>query len=316
MHIRLFDWPDIPILHRYRRCGLFLDTALVLTRGSLLISARTVLSAAGLGGGVYTYLCNQDEGNRDPLLAQVTHKTGATFARVSFIAPDEAVMSADLLALFDQLAPAVGERGAFHILAEVDEHSQALNVLRQAGFAIFAKQRIWRLDEKAESKPGHAGWQRCSGQDTIRVRSLYTDLVPGLVQQVEPLPRQRMNGMVYYRDGALLAYVELRYGPVGVWVQPFIHPDARDFTPHLGALLRSLPGRRARPLYLCIRSYQSWLEGMLEELGAVAGVSQAVMVRHLGVARRAVQPVTLPAINGTRAEPITHMVLNPEEQDQ
>jgi hypothetical protein len=39
------------------------------------------------------------------------------------------------------------------------------------------------------------------------------------------------------------------------------------------------------------------------------------MVRHLSVARRAAQPVTLPAINGTRIEPITHIVLNPDERD-
>jgi hypothetical protein len=55
---------------------------------------------------------------------------------------------------------------------------------------------------------------------------------------------------------------------------------------------------------------------MIEATGAVPGSSQAVMVRHLGLARRASQAVSLPAMNGTRAEPITHIVLNPDEQDQ
>lgn len=150
----------------------------------------------------------------------------------------------------------------------------------------------------------------------IRVRSLYNDLVPGLVQQVEPLPRLSPTGMVYYHDGTLLAYIELRYGLVGIWAHPFVHPDAGDFTPTFGELLRSLPERWGRKVYICVRSYQSWIEGMVEDAGGVLGLSQAVMARHLSVTRRAAQLMTLPAINGTRTEPITHIVLNPDQQDQ
>ena len=62
----------------------------------------------------------------------------------------------------------------------------------------------------------------------LRIRSLYNNLVPGLVQQVEPLPPDQLRGMVYYQQGELLAYVELRYGPRGIWAQPFVHPDAED----------------------------------------------------------------------------------------
>jgi len=315
INIRSFDWRDLPVLHRYRHCGLFLDTALVLTRGPGLVPAGAVFSAAGLGGSVFTYLCDDDEVRKQPLLAQVTHNTGSTFARLSFIAPDEAVVSADLPSLFDYLAPAVGERGAFHILAEVDERAQAFDALRRSGFAIYANQRIWKLEEEEAGKSESSAWRKCNGRDVLRVRSLYNDLVPGLVQQVEPLPREHLKGMVYYQDGTMMAYVELRYGPKGIWAQPFIHPDAHDFDESLGKLLHSLSGRSGRTVYICVRSYQSWLEGMIESVGAVPGNSQAVMVRHLSVARRAAQPVTLPAINGTRAEPITHIVLNPDERD-
>jgi hypothetical protein len=316
INIRSFDWRDLPVLHRYRNSGLFLNTALALTRGPVLVPTGAVLSAAGLGGGVYTYLCDDDEVHRQPLLAQVTHNAGSTFARLSFLAPEEAIASADLPLLFDYLASAVGERGVFHILAEVDERAQAFDALRRSGFAIYATQRIWKLQDDLASKPKTSGWRRCNGQDVLRVRSLYNDLVPGLVQQVEPLPREHMKGMVYYQDGVMRAYVELRYGRVGIWMQPFIHPDAHDFDATLGELLHTLPGRRGRTVYVCIRSYQSWLEGMVEAVGAVPGTSQAVMVRHLSVARRAAQPVALPSINGTRAEPIAHIMLNPDKRDQ
>lgn len=316
INIRSFDWRDLPVLHRYRNCGLFLDTALVLTRGPVSVPAGAVFSAPGLGGSVFTYLCENDEANRQPLLAQVTHNAGSTFARLTYLAPDEAIASSDLPALFDHMAPSVGERGAFHILAEVDENAQAFDALRRSGFAIYATQRIWKLQNDPAGKSEPSVWRKCTGRDVLRMRSLYTDLVPGLVQQVEPLPRQSLKGVVYYQDGTMLAYVELRYGPLGIWVQPFIHPDAHDFDTPFADLLHSLPGRRGRAVYVCVRSYQSWLEGMVEAAGAVSGDTQAVMVRHLSVARRAVQPVTLPSINGTRAEPIIHIVLNkPEERD-
>ena len=49
-------------------------------------------------------------------------------------------------------------------------------------------------------------------------------------------------------------------------------------------------------MYLCVRSYQTWLEPVLEDLGALAGPRQAVMVKHLAriikdeQAVKAVQP--------------------------
>lgn len=317
MNTHSFDWRDLPILHRYRKCGLYLDTAQFLTRGPGSVFAGAVFSAPSLGGGVFTYLCEDDEAQaKQPLLVQVTHNAGSTYARLSFLAPDEAITSADLPSLLDYLATTVGKRGAFHILAEVDEQDQAFDTLRRSGFAIYATQRLWKLQNDPRIKTASSFWRKCTTQDTLRVRSLYSDVVPGLVQQVEPLPRQHLKGMVYSRDEAILAYVEVQYGPLGIWAHPFIHPDMHDFEVILSDLLQSLPGRSKRAVYICVRSYQSWLGGMLEAAGAVPGSSQAVMVRHLTIARRETQPVTLPSINSRRAEPITHIVLKPEKPDQ
>lgn len=316
MKIRSFDWRDLPILHRYRSCGLFFDTALVLTRGPASVPAGAVFSAPGLGGGVFTYLCEPETPPQSTMMVQVTHNPGSTFARLSYLAPSEAISSTDLALLFDRLAPDVGERGAFHILAEVDDQTLSFDALRRSGFAIYATQSIWKLQPTSVNKAVPSAWRKCTSQDVLRIRSLYTDLVPGLVQQVEPLPRQDLKGLVFEQEGSLLAYVELRDGPMGIWVQPFIHPDARNFDAHLAELLHTLAARRGRTVYICVRSYQSWLSGMIEAAGAIPGDTQAVMVRHLTVARRAAQPVTLPAYNNTRAEPITHIVLNSEKTDQ
>jgi hypothetical protein len=208
-----------------------------------------------------------------------------------------------LAALSDFMAVQMGSQGAFHILADVDESNQIFQLLHRVGFAIYARQRIWRLDGQPIGETHPVTWRATRSRDAIGVRSLYCNVVPGLVQQVEPLPKKELKGVVYYQNGELHAFVELKYGRNGIWVQPFVHPDAEGFDRHLIHLLQDLPGRRERPLYICVRSYQSWLETAIEAMGAQPGPHQAVMVRHLTVARRINQAYPLPAINGTRAEP-------------
>lgn len=303
MNTRLFEWRDLLVLYRYRHHGLFLDSALVLTRGPLLVPVGALLATIAPGTEVFTYLCEGGDRREKPLVGQVTHSASYSYAHLSFLAPESAVELTYLPALFDQMAVGMGEQGAFHLLAEVDESSQASEALHKAGFAIYARQRIWRLEGEPQGEMAADTWRSCILQDGLNMRALYCDLVPGLVQQVEQQPRQRPKGMVLYRKDVLLAYVEMRYGPRGIWLQPFVHPDAQDFSGHLVRLLSCLPNRRSRPVYLCVRSYQSWLEGATEAVGAVAGSHQAVMVRHLAVSRKALQPLALPAINNTRPEP-------------
>lgn len=307
MKIRPFEWRDIPALHRYRRRGLFLDSRQLLTRGPVLVPAGAVLTSLASRTGIFTYLCEPGVQKGEPLIGQVTHNGGATFARLAFLAPETGVDAAGLPALFDQMAAEIGERGAFHLLAEVDDQSPAFRALHQAGFAIYARQRIWRLDGAPPEPGGLAPWRACSAGDLVAVRTLYNNLVPGLVQQVEPLPREHLKGMVYYHPDGMHAYVELRYGSAGIWAQPFIHPDVEDLPARLVRLLQMLPGRQARPVYLCVRSYQSWLEPAIEALGAVPGPAQAVMVRHLALPRRAAEPYAMPAMNGTRTEPVARI---------
>jgi hypothetical protein len=295
MNIRPFDWHDLPLLHRYRQQGLFLDSTLAFSRGTALVPAGALLAYLAPATGIFTYLGEPQAEASPPLLGQAWHSSGSTFARLNFLAPEFAMGSAHLPALFDYIAVELGGRGALYILAEAEESSPVFQTLHQSGFGIYARQRIWRLSGAPQGEADPVIWRECTDEDTLRVRALYSDLVPGLVQQVEPLPRERLKGMVFTQRGEVRAYVELRYGPAGIWAQPFVH------------LLQTLPRRRGRAVYLCVRTYQSWLEPAIESLGAEAGQSQAVMVRYLAVARKAAQPYTLPALNGKRAEPVAQI---------
>lgn len=308
MNVRPFDWRDLPALHRHRNQALFLDSTRLLTQGPQLIPAGALFSYFAPAIGIFTYRCTGEENSHGTLMGQVVHPAGSTSARLSFVAPEFALQSGGLPELIELIAAEIGERGAYHLLADVDEQGDAFPHLRKAGFAIYTRQRIWQLTGAPQGDPVSTDWKAGSPRDCLRVRALYSDLVPNLVQQVEPPPADRPRGLVSYEDGELTAYIEIRYGPRGIWVQPFIHPDAEKVPARLVNLMRNLPYRRSRPVYLCVRSYQSWLEPAIEDLGAEAGPRQAVMVKRLAIPQKATRAYVLGALEGRHPEvtaPIT-----------
>jgi hypothetical protein len=308
MGIRKFDWRDIPILMRYRRQGIYFDNASVLTRGEMLVHMGALLSYFAPATGIFTYLDSDDERQRETLLGQVTHNQDQQLARLSFIAPESALDENTLVDLLGYIIQQIGKRGAFHLLAEVDDGTTCFDNLRQAGFALYVHQRIWKSTTEIGDKTNPSHWRDITGRDVIAVRSLYNTLVPPLVQQVESLPSEQMTGQIYYQEDEIKAYTEVRYGQQGIWMQPFVHPDIKDATPLLADLLTNLPNRHSRPIYMCIRSYQSWLENTLEDLGASAGPTQAVMLKHLAVAQKVKSSFSLPALEGGQQEITTPFV--------
>jgi len=308
MNIRAFGLRDLPLLPRYRDRGLFLDSTRVLIHGPIMVPMGALISFIGPTLRIFTYHCENNSQPSKPIVGQVTYSQGASYARLSFIAPEDALGQPELTELAEYVAVQMGQMGLFHILADVDESNPVFQLLHRAGFAIYARQRIWCLDGAPTGEANNAPWRASHSRDVIGVRSLYCNVVPGLVQQVEPMPKKDLKGVVYYQNGELLAFVELKYGRKGIWVQPFVHPDAEGFERHLTHLLQDLPDRHDRPLYICVRSYQSWLETAVEAMGAQPGPQLAVMVRHLALALRVNQTYPIPAINGKRAEPTAPIV--------
>jgi hypothetical protein len=306
MSVRPFDIRDLNALRRHRNQCLFLDSTRLLTNGPKLVSMGNLFYYLSNATGVYTYLVKQDGASCPPLIGQVVHTHGSSAARLTFLTPQSAVLSSCLPEIIDELTHRVGERGALNLIAEVDENDPSFEALRKAGFAIYARQRIWSLPGNPDCDCCPTDWRPGISRDVIDVRSLYCNLVPNLVQQVEPSPA-RLRGMINRDKGELRAYVELRYGPRGIWAQPFIHPDLDQLPQRLSDLIAKLAYRRERPVYLCVRSYQSWLEPAIEDLGALAGPRQALLVKRLAKPVKATQPVPVHALERGRAEISTPM---------
>lgn len=302
--IRSLSIRDIPLLNRYRNRGLFLDSIPTLTWGRAMIPAGALLSTFSSLAGVFTSLEEQADGH-PPLLGQVVHSSGSPFAHFSFLAPRAALESPSMPELLEHLIKRVGARGAHSLIAEVDEESPAFVALRRAGFSIYARQRIWRITRTPGNAAPNRQWRLAGQADALAVNLLCSGLVPGLVQQVEPVPWDGLSGYVHHREGELMAFADVRRGPVGQWLQPFVHLDAEPFSKPFAALVAQMHPNRRRPVYVCLRSYQNWLEPDLEGLGAQPGLQQAVMVKRTARRIKNEAGQRLLAAETRRAEPTT-----------
>jgi hypothetical protein len=283
MTIRSLDLLDLLLLSRYRRNVLPLYSARILTRGNPL-GAMAMLSYLNPRRYIYTAIASE---NGDSLMGQVILNGDETSARLTFLAPTENINGLTL-SLLDHMTMQAGEWGAFHLLAEVDENSPFFRSLRQAGFSMYAWQRVWKLPQ-LEKPDEESSWREAEEADWPAIQSLHGQIVPALIQSVDALPKQA-SGLVCRPDGNLQAYVAVNSGPAGVWIQPLFPPDSGCGPERLAGL----SGWGSRPVYVCVRSYQAWLETVLEDLGAEAGPRQAVMVRRL--AKTIKEPQVVPVM--------------------
>ena len=273
MPIRPLDLLDLPTLYHYRAEAISLDSTRLLTRGNPL-GAVGFMSYFNPARHLYTAVSQE---NGSSLLGEVIQTNGDPFARLVYLAPVADMSNPDVPALIDHLSAEAGKWGAFHVLAEIEEASDVFPALRRAGFAVYAWQRIWDVSNII---PGESSctWTSAASIDLPAVQSLYHQIVPPLLQPVDPAPR-RAGGLVC-NEGSR-CYVDITYGIKGIVLRPFIHPEARGVDNKLNSLLQGLPDRHGRPVYMCVRSYQAWLESALEDMGGIAAPRQAVMVKHL-----------------------------------
>lgn len=297
---RPIDLRDLPTLHRYRTEGVTLDTALALTWGTALISARAVMDSLFVAGSTLTCLSGD---NAQPILAQARHLPDSNACHLTYMAPAGSLDAPQVAEALDYLAAQAGAQGAQHLVAEVAEEAPLFETLRRNQFTVFARQRIWQL-ATLPPPADSACWRPCQPEDLAAVRRLSKALVPPLVQIVEP-PPARPEGLVCWQRGKLRAFVQLTYGPRGIWLTPFIHPDLQQAERVLSDLLHRLPNRMGRTVYLQVRTYQSWLERLLEFMRAENISEQVVMVRRLAVQVNARRRLALNLLRNGQAEMTT-----------
>ena len=301
MSIRPLALLDLPYLYGFRDDAVGLDASRILTRGNPL-GAVGLLSYVNPARHIYSAIAN---GEDESVLGGIIHNSDETFAKLYYLAPSSQLDHPYLPDLIENLAEQAGAWGAFHVLAEVGEMSDAFVSLRKAGFSVYAWQRMWEVSGIAEPGTGSqsdAGndkadmWMRVKSVHVPSVQNLYHQIVPPLLHPVEPQPKAAMGWMC--NEGGK-CYVSMSQGMYGIVLTPLIHPEATNVSEKFLKLIGNLPDRRNRPVYIRVRSYQAWIEPVLADLGAKAAGRQAVMVKHLvrmvkdEAAVRATQPASV-----------------------
>lgn len=291
--IRPFHLRDLPLVHRLsgRGTSLHTETALIHhlhpVRGALLSlftgghSPTFVWRAEESDAAGFIQLSVADEGQRGHILY-----LGATAAPVgdngdsSPPALDENVW----LPLLDQAVVKLGRRGVHSLVAEVNETGPVLPMLRRAGFAVYTRQDIWSLSHDAFDAPSIPPdmLQPRRSVDDWDIQLLYANLVPRLVQLVEPgPPLKRGDSWVLREEGELTAYVHIVEGKVATWLRLVVHPNVDTHAEQIvRAALQLQPPRPSHPVFCNVPRYQSWLQTALQGVGFTLWGSQAVMVKH------------------------------------
>ena len=317
--IRSFDWRDVGLVKTLADRGVCLDSETGLTEGSHPLQ-HALLSYLMPMAGAPTLIWRAD-GNHSAVMGQLRHRQGEGHARVLYMAPTAQSASVGWQHLIERLAVEAGQRRAQNLIAEVNEKSPEFEAFREAGFAIYARQTLWKLGTEHREAPAGAetvALRPAGRADTVAVNTLYSNVVPRLVQQVEPGPQHIERGYVLQDVGELVAYLDVRRGPQGIWVEPFLHPEAYDLSEAvlhtcLRLLLPSAPGK---PLYVCVRRYQDWLQEVVARVGFELLGSQVVMVKRLAV--RIAEPVLKPltVVEGQVPTPITSAQFAPYEEER
>jgi len=275
MTIRPLALLDLAYIYSFRDEAVGLDTARALTRGNPL-GAVGLLSYVNPSRHIYSAIAT-GESDKDFVFGGIIHTPDETFAKLYYLAPTSQLTHPELPDLIDELSSQAGNWGAFHVLAEVDETNDAFVSLRKSGFSVYAWQRMWDVSGITETGSGF-GWTRVKSVNLPGVQNLYHQIVPPLLHPVEPQPKAA-GGWMCNEGGK--CYVSVSHGMYGIVLTPLIHPEATNVSEKLSALISHLPDRRNRPIYICVRSYQAWIEPVLADLGAKPGQRQAVMVKHL-----------------------------------
>lgn len=292
--IRPFDWRDFGLVRRLSETGVSFDSEAALTRGAHPLQAA-VLSFLAPGVGLPTYILKQEDNDA---FGQIRYRSGAENAHLTFLGPCYE-QSQTWEPLLEHLCAEAASRGAHNLVAEVDENSAEFEALRKFGFAIYARQHLWRRETPLPPITAIVAprLRPQSSADSIGISSLYVNIVPRLIHQVEPPPTRYGRGFVLEEDGELMAFFDVSRGPLGIWIQPYLHPSISN---HANGLIADLLCRFTEgetvPIFVCVRSHQDWLRTPLTDLEFSPWAYQAVMVKRLAVRIAEPEFKPLPAV--------------------
>ncbi len=284
---------DLPLVARLSGQGTVLDSERGLTgdaRGphSVLLSSLLFRS-----NNIHTIVARSD---KQQVVGQFRVPPDDPNAHIIYIAPrlEGDVDNTVWLHILDAMAKEAGKHRAQALVAEVEETSQLFETMRNAGFAVYMRQQIWRRHPDAPRPP----YEKVVLHEVEDLYSpglwaLFGAITPSMVQQIAAPPSD-MALLAYYKNQQVEGFIALSEGKQGIYMIPYLHQDLYYEATDIIESAIDYAERAAKvPVYVCIRRYQNWLEPILHDSHFRLWIQQAVMVKHIaaGVRQARFSPV-------------------------
>jgi hypothetical protein len=280
---RKIIWKDLVALTRFKNQKLVLDNSFQYVYNPGLLSS-SLLSIISPASEFYTAVELLGSENPSILVGQLFQPAGSYTASVILLAPCETNPHPAFIKVLSQLLNTAGERGALQVKAEVNDNSPGEEILFQSGFRSYAEQQIWKLPRRIVFGTGKKAWVPVTKDTSALAEAFYQRILPGQILRVEPPPVfPDIQGMISWRDGRVIGFATVQFGPQGILVDLLMAPEMDLVDEYLSALLFHLPYRDTRDVYLRVRSYQQQITSALERVNAESGPKQKAVVKRLTV---------------------------------
>ncbi|MBI1885544.1 MAG: hypothetical protein HYS09_04415 [Chloroflexi bacterium] len=200
------------------------------------------------------------------------------------------------LSLVERMTKGVAREGAERIFVRLAADSPVFEVIRQAGFFPYGRERLYRRDEPAEAEtPDLPPLRPRTKEDLVGLYQLYNSVTPANVRGIEGVTLREWQAALEPWGGRPADVVLEDSDSIAAWLRVLadghkgrfsllVHPGRlRDTGSLLQAALARLPGRR--PLLCLIPEYEEALATPLKRWG-FAPCDEYVMM-----AKRVLKPV-------------------------
>jgi hypothetical protein len=285
---------DIPLVRRLTERGVVLDSELEYTRDAHGPNGAVLSSILLPQRGLYTLVARSD---KQQVVGQFRLRGEDQNAHLVYVAPEPTENCDDTawLHILDAMAREAGKHKAHALVAEVHENSLLFETMRTAGFAVYARQEIWRR------QPGNhpavdldITLVEQTDEDIPGIYALMAHTVPSLLQPIMPGPEYATTGLLYRKNDRCEAYLAVSEGKHGVYIVPYMDPDiVLEASAVFDTAIRQIQRTSKAPVFVCVYRHQDWITGTLHQLGFERGRGQAIMVRHItaGVRQATFTPV-------------------------
>gem|GEM_PF-7124795 len=270
---------DLALLRRVASRGLSLDIVASVENARPVETA--IYHVVGLKGwGRPTFILRNELFN---YASQMRIEGKHAFITLLAPAPHVEDDFAPWFSLLDAMMRQAGQRGAQFLTAEVPVDAPVFMLFRQAGFTVYSRESLYVLDKsqypqtQAVTPAATLRLRPIDEDDEFRLRGLYANTVPQLVQQVDSAP-ETWHGVSILINDRIMGALCIHTGGNTVLIHPYLHPELYDLVPEIFALvLKQLP---LKTVYVRLRAYQEWLRNTLHDYGFVEHARYALMARH------------------------------------